>query len=169
MWSSALWRTMPWALEFLGAPLPTPSWVSADISWTSPTMTPQTRASCSAASFFSSAPCLLRMFFSQSCIGDSPCLIPPLPTKLPPEAPTPELLLDWSLPSPGFAATSTTIVSGCVAMRCRFEVYCCYSFFAVLVYAFVAHWVWAGNGWLAVLGALVCRKIPNCESSMGRS
>ncbi|CAE7331136.1 amt-3 [Symbiodinium pilosum] len=51
-----------------------------------------------------------------------------------------------------FAATSTTIVSGCVAMRCRFEVYCLYSFYAVLVYAFVAHWVWASNGWLAQLG-----------------
>ena len=30
-----------------------------------------------------------------------------------------------------FAATSTTIVSGCLAMRCRFAVYCLYSFYAV--------------------------------------
>lgn len=51
-----------------------------------------------------------------------------------------------------FAATSTTIVSGCLAMRCRFAVYCMYSFYAVIVYAFVAHWVWAETGWLAQLG-----------------
>ena len=51
-----------------------------------------------------------------------------------------------------FAATSTTIVSGCLAMRCRFVVYCLYAFYAVLVYAFVAHWVWSEHGWLAKLG-----------------
>jgi len=51
-----------------------------------------------------------------------------------------------------FAATSTTIVSGCLAMRCRFILYCLYSFYAVLVYSFVAHWVWSANGWLAQLG-----------------
>ena len=38
-------------------------------------------------------------------------------------------------------------------MRCRFPVYCIYSFYAVIVYAFVAHWVWAKDGWLAQLGA----------------
>jgi len=37
-------------------------------------------------------------------------------------------------------------------MRMRFGVYCIYSFYAVLVYSFVAHWVWAENGWLAVRG-----------------
>ncbi|CAE7942062.1 amt-3 [Symbiodinium sp. KB8] len=51
-----------------------------------------------------------------------------------------------------FAATSTTIVSGCLAMRCRFLVYCFYSFYSVIVYAFVAHWEWAPNGWLKQLG-----------------
>ena len=51
-----------------------------------------------------------------------------------------------------FAATSTTIVSGSLAMRCRFPVYCIFSFYAVIVYAFVAHWVWAEDGWLAQLG-----------------
>ena len=51
-----------------------------------------------------------------------------------------------------FAATSTTIVSGCLAMRCRFAVYCLYAFYAVLVYSFVAHWVWSEAGWLAQLG-----------------
>ena len=51
-----------------------------------------------------------------------------------------------------FAATSTTIVSGATAMRIRFSVYCMYSFYSVIVYAFVAHWVWSDNGWLAVRG-----------------
>jgi len=52
-----------------------------------------------------------------------------------------------------FAATSTTIVSGCIAMRLKFSVYCVFSFFAVIVYAFVAHWFWATDGWLHQLGA----------------
>ena len=51
-----------------------------------------------------------------------------------------------------FAMTSATIVSGATAMRIRFSVYCLYAFYSVLVYAFVAHWVWADNGWLAVRG-----------------
>eukprot|EP00438_Fugacium_kawagutii_P024331 Skav216815 [mRNA] locus=scaffold135:139057:144474:- [translate_table: standard] len=37
-------------------------------------------------------------------------------------------------------------------MRCRFPVYCMFSFYAVIVYAFVAHWVWAEDGWLRQLG-----------------
>ena len=32
-----------------------------------------------------------------------------------------------------FAATSTTIVSGAIAMRMKFRVYCLYSFYSVLV------------------------------------
>jgi ammonium transporter len=51
-----------------------------------------------------------------------------------------------------FAATATTIVSGCIAMRMRFGIYCFYSLYAVIVYAFVAHWVWAESGWLKQLG-----------------
>ena len=51
-----------------------------------------------------------------------------------------------------FAATSTTIVSGATAMRIRFGVYCVYSFYSVIVYSFVAHWVWSDNGWLAIRG-----------------
>jgi len=31
-------------------------------------------------------------------------------------------------------------------------VYCTYSFYAVVVYSFVAHWVWADDGWLLQLG-----------------
>ncbi|CAK8992034.1 unnamed protein product [Durusdinium trenchii] len=52
----------------------------------------------------------------------------------------------------GFAATSTTIVSGCLAMRCRLIVYCIFSFYAVIVYSFVAHWIWEENGWLRAIG-----------------
>eukprot|EP00913_Durusdinium_trenchii_P022369 g21014.t1 len=51
-----------------------------------------------------------------------------------------------------FAATSTTIVSGCLAMRCRLIVYCIFSFYAVIVYSFVAHWIWEENGWLRAIG-----------------
>ena len=39
-----------------------------------------------------------------------------------------------------FAATSTTIVSGGIAMRMKFRVYCLFAFWAVTVYSFVAHW-----------------------------
>jgi len=52
-----------------------------------------------------------------------------------------------------FAATATTIVSGCAAMRMRFFIYFLYSFFAVIFYAFVAHWLWADDGWLNTMGA----------------
>ena len=51
-----------------------------------------------------------------------------------------------------FAATSTTIVSGCIAMRMKFTVYCLYAFWAVIVYAFCAHWIFAETGWLRVAG-----------------
>ncbi|KAL3937106.1 MAG: hypothetical protein SGBAC_007714 [Bacillariaceae sp.] len=51
-----------------------------------------------------------------------------------------------------FAATSATIVSGCIAMRMRFEVYCLFAFYAVVIYSFVAHWVWAPGGWLYEMG-----------------
>uniref|UniRef100_A0A7R9ZE92 Ammonium transporter AmtB-like domain-containing protein n=1 Tax=Pseudictyota dubia TaxID=2749911 RepID=A0A7R9ZE92_9STRA len=52
-----------------------------------------------------------------------------------------------------FAATATTIVSGMVAMRMRFFVYCLFSFVAIIAYAFVAHWAWASDGWLRTMGA----------------
>lgn len=43
-------------------------------------------------------------------------------------------------------------MSGCIAMRMKFEVYCAFAFYAVVVYSFVAHWVWADDGWLAARG-----------------
>jgi ammonia channel protein AmtB len=48
-----------------------------------------------------------------------------------------------------FAATSTTIVSGCIAMRLKFSIYCIFSFYAVIIYFFVAHWLVLGRRWLA--------------------
>jgi Amt family ammonium transporter len=51
-----------------------------------------------------------------------------------------------------FAATSTTIVSGCVAQRLRFFIYVVYSFFAVVFYSFCAHWVFDKGGWLNMMG-----------------
>jgi Amt family ammonium transporter len=51
-----------------------------------------------------------------------------------------------------FCATSATIVSGAMAERTKFSVYCVYS---VLISAFIypvsGHWIW-GGGWLSELG-----------------
>jgi len=52
-----------------------------------------------------------------------------------------------------FAATSTTIVSGCVAMRLKFFIYVLYSLISVIFYSFVAHWVFDSTGWLYAMGA----------------
>lgn len=47
-----------------------------------------------------------------------------------------------------FATTATTIVSGAVAERCRFEAYIWYSLWmSMWVYPVVSHWCWAGTGW----------------------
>lgn len=51
-----------------------------------------------------------------------------------------------------FAATATTIVSGCIAGRMRFFVYCIFAFYSVITYSFVAHWIWADDGWLHRMG-----------------
>lgn len=55
----------------------------------------------------------------------------------------------------GFAATSVTIVSGCVLSRMKFEAYVLFSIvFVGLVYSVAAHVAWADNGWLYKMGFL---------------
>lgn len=47
-----------------------------------------------------------------------------------------------------FCATSATIVSGAMAERTKFSVYCVYSLFiSLLIYPIEGHWTW-GGGWL---------------------
>ena len=53
-------------------------------------------------------------------------------------------LFQWS-----FSAAATTIVSGSVAERTKFEAYLGYSFFlCAFVYPVVVHWGWSEEGWL---------------------
>lgn len=47
-----------------------------------------------------------------------------------------------------FCATSATIVSGAMAERTKFSMYCVYSFFiSLIIYPVSGHWTW-GGGWL---------------------
>ncbi len=51
-----------------------------------------------------------------------------------------------------FCATAATIVSGAMAERTNFMVYCIYSvIISALVYPISGHWIW-GGGWLAQMG-----------------
>jgi Amt family ammonium transporter len=53
-----------------------------------------------------------------------------------------------------FAATAATIVSGCVAERCKFSTYILVSIVTTaLIYPIYGHWIW-GGGWLSGMGAL---------------
>lgn len=53
-----------------------------------------------------------------------------------------------------FATTATTIVSGAVAERCRFEAYIFYGLWmSMWVYPVVAHWAWAGTGWASAFNS----------------
>lgn len=54
-----------------------------------------------------------------------------------------------------FAVITPALISGAFAERKRFKSFAIFSLlWATLVYAPVAHWVWAYGGWIRVLGAL---------------
>lgn len=54
-----------------------------------------------------------------------------------------------------FAVITPALISGAFAERMRFSAYMLFSvLWSILVYAPVAHWVWAEDGWLFKLGAL---------------
>ena len=58
----------------------------------------------------------------------------------------------WFVFQTMFCATSATIVSGAVAERTNFSVYCIYSvLISMVVYPISGHWIW-GGGWLAEMG-----------------
>lgn len=51
-----------------------------------------------------------------------------------------------------FCATAATIVSGAMAERTKFSVYCLYSIIiSAVIYPISGHWIW-GGGWLSQLG-----------------
>ncbi|GAS89387.1 ammonium transporter [Mycolicibacterium brisbanense] len=54
-----------------------------------------------------------------------------------------------------FAIITAALVSGAIADRARFAAWMVFvPVWAIVVYAVVAHWVWAPSGWLAKLGVL---------------
>ena len=51
-----------------------------------------------------------------------------------------------------FCATAATIVSGAMAERTKFSVYCMYSILiSAVIYPISGHWIW-GGGWLSAMG-----------------
>lgn len=53
-----------------------------------------------------------------------------------------------------FVTTATTIVSGALAERCRFNAYCLFSVFNTFIYSIPAHWIFDDNGWLKQMGMI---------------
>ena len=53
-----------------------------------------------------------------------------------------------------FATTATTIVSGAMAERTKLSAYIIFSFINTVVYCIPAHWIWAENGFLQVIGCI---------------
>ena len=64
-----------------------------------------------------------------------------------------QVYVDWMFQMV-FAGTAATIVAGAVAERTKTQAYFAYSFLiGAIIYPLYGHWVWNGDGWLAVLGA----------------
>ncbi len=64
-----------------------------------------------------------------------------------------QVYVDWMFQMV-FAGTAATIVAGAVAERTKTQAYFAYSFLiGAIIYPLYGHWVWNGEGWLAVLGA----------------
>ncbi len=54
-----------------------------------------------------------------------------------------------------FASITPAIISGAIVERMRFSFYLVFlSFWSLIVYAPVAHWIWGEGGWIRALGAL---------------
>ena len=54
-----------------------------------------------------------------------------------------------------FCATAATIVSGAMAERTNFLVYCIYSvLISAVIYPISGHWIW-GGGWLAQMASTI--------------
>ena len=64
-----------------------------------------------------------------------------------------QVYVDWMFQMV-FAGTAATIVAGAVAERTKTQAYFAYSFLiGAIIYPLYGHWVWNGEGWLALLGA----------------
>ena len=64
-----------------------------------------------------------------------------------------QVYVDWMFQMV-FAGTAATIVAGAVAERTKTQAYFAYSFLiGAIIYPLYGHWVWNGEGWLAILGA----------------
>ena len=64
-----------------------------------------------------------------------------------------QVYVDWMFQMV-FAGTAATIVAGAVAERTKTQAYFAYSFLiGAIIYPLYGHWVWNGEGWLAMMGA----------------
>lgn len=53
-----------------------------------------------------------------------------------------------------FATTSSSIVSGAIAERCKFNAYILISFLMTLIYSVGGGWLWGSHGWLKNIGVI---------------
>lgn len=53
-----------------------------------------------------------------------------------------------------YATTSTTLISGAMAERCKFTSYCLVTALVIFIYSIPSGWMWRDNGFLASLGAV---------------